>query len=113
MSDTFFIKQNDTLGDLIYDLTDSSGSDVDITGASVVLNARHGRARTNLLNRVACEIVSTSNPARVKYSPQPGDFPDPADDVKIEFEVTFLSGRVQTFPNDRLGMPLRVTAELG
>lgn len=109
--DTFFVKQNDTLSALEYDLTDSSGSDVDISGASVAFTMRRVGAKTNTVDEQAASIV-TNKPARVKYEWQAGDLATPGDYLG-EFEVTFGSGGTMTFPNDKLGFPIRVTAELG
>ena len=95
---TFYIKQNDTRPELDIFLRDDKDRTINITGASVKFSMRN--ASTNVV-KVSLGSVTTVNSTsgRVKYSFSSADT-DTAGNFDGEFQVTFVGGQVETFPND-------------
>lgn len=92
----FYIKQNDTTPSLRATLM-WSGSAVDLTGASVGFHMRDAYTGTVIIDSPAT-IVDAANGV-VEYEWLPADTAV-AGLYEGEFEVTFASGEVMTFPND-------------
>lgn len=95
MSD-FSIKVGDTSPAILVEL---SPSDVDVSGASVVFNMWDRRTKTVKIDRAAATIVAASGPAQLSYAWAVEDT-DTEDTFEAEFEVTYVDGSVETFPND-------------
>lgn len=93
----FNIRQNDTGPTLDRTLTDSEGATVDITGATIVFNMRDTNG-TVKVNRAVATIVGAGTAGTVRYSWVAADT-NTTGLYNGEFEVTFASGRIQTFPN--------------
>ncbi len=94
---TFNIKQNDTSPAIQYALTPVS---VVLTGATVVFNMKaRGSNTVPVISRAAASIVTATGTPTVKYDWQEGDTALFGNYV-AEFEVTYLDGTVETFPND-------------
>lgn len=89
----FTMKLGDTSPVLSYAITPTS---VDLTGATVVFNmARRG---VTILNRAAATVTTATGTPTVAYTWAAGDT-DLEGLHLAEFEVTFASGAIETFPN--------------
>lgn len=98
MSADFYIKRNDTGEALQCTLVDGLGTAPNLTGASVrFLMRREGKSTAKV--SAAAEVVSADGGV-VRYVWQAGDT-DAAGDYEGEFEVTFIDGKVMTFPSSR------------
>lgn len=93
----FTIKQNDTSPAIKAILLDSDDNPVNLTGASVSFHM------TNFVgNEVVVDddaVVNDPTAGIVYYQWSPGDTAE-SGKHKAEFEVTFLDGEIETFPND-------------
>ena len=95
---TFYIKQNDTRPELDVFLRDDKDRTINVTGATVKFNMRN--ASDNIVKVNAGSVTTvTSTGGRVKYSFSSADT-DTAGNFDGEFQVTFVGGQVETFPND-------------
>ena len=95
---TFYIKQNDTRPELDIFLRDDKDRSINITGATVKFSMRN--AATNVVKISLASVTTVSSTAgRVKYSFTASDT-DTAGNFDGEFQVTFVGGQVETFPND-------------
>lgn len=92
---TFTVKRGDTGPALVYALSPSS---VVLSGATVVANMRNRQTGVVKINRKPATIVTASGSPTVKYAWAAGDL-DTAGTYDFEFEVTYLDGTVETFPN--------------
>ena len=95
---TFYIKQNDTRPELDIFLRDDKDRSINITGATVKFSMRN--ASTNVVKISLAAVTPVSSTAgRVKYSFTASDT-DTAGNFDGEFQVTFIAGQIETFPND-------------
>ena len=95
---TFYIKQNDTRPELDVFLRDDKDRTINVTGATVKFNMRNASDNTVKVNLGSVTTVS-STAGRVKYSFSSADT-DTSGNFDGEFQVTFVGGQVETFPND-------------
>ena len=95
---TFYIKQNDTRPELDVFLRDDKDRTINVTGATVKFNMRNASDNTVKIDNGSVTTVSSTS-GRVKYSFSAADT-DTAGNFDGEFEVTFVGGQVETFPND-------------
>jgi len=95
---TFYIKQNDTRPELDVFLRDDKDRTINITGAAVKFNMRNASDNTIKIDNGSVTTVSSTS-GRVKYSFSAANT-DTAGNFDGEFEVTFVGGQVETFPND-------------
>ena len=95
---TFYIKQNDTRPELDVFLRDDKDRSINVTGASVKFNLRNASDNVVKVDNGSVTTVS-STAGRVKYSFSASDT-DPSGKFDGEFQVTFVGGQVETFPND-------------
>lgn len=95
MSDIFLIKRNDTGPVLEVQLKDGNKQPVPIFGATVVFNMGTIDGEV-LVDRGAVTIVDQETGV-VRYPWVAGDTSE-AGTHRGEFEVTFIDGRVETFP---------------
>ena len=95
---TFYIKQNDTRPDLDVFLRDDKDRTINVTGATVKFNMRNASDNIVKVNAGSVTTVSSTS-GRVKYSFSTADT-DTAGNFDGEFQVTFVGGQVETFPND-------------
>ena len=93
---SFNIKQNDTRPTLSVVVADSSGTAINITGASVLFKMRAVNSSSLKVNSSAT-ITNASNGA-VSYTFSASDT-DTAGLFQGEFQVTFSGGAIETFPN--------------
>ena len=95
---TFNIKQNDTRPELDVFLRDDKDRTINVTGATVKFNMRNASDNIVKVNAGSVTTVSSTS-GRVKYSFSTADT-DTAGNFDGEFQVTFVGGQVETFPND-------------
>lgn len=110
MTDTAFLKQNDTSPTLDAILIDAAGNVVDVTGASVQFHMQ--RIGQSALKIDAAATVVDGAAGHVRYTLQAGDTDTPGS-YKAEYEVTFLDGTVETFKNTPDQLRVVITPELG
>lgn len=104
----WYWKANDTAPAIEGQLTDSSGSPVDVTGASVTFIMKAVGGNTPKINAAATIVTAASG--IVKYTPATGDT-DTAGDYLAEFQVIFGDGSKETFPNPAY-LAVTITADL-
>ena len=107
--DPHYIKQNDTAGSLKRTLVDAFGSPVNLTGATIKFSMRVKPAGTTKIS-LADATVADGGLGKAQY-----DFTalntDTADEFEAEFQVTYSSGKIQTFPNDGY-IPIIITDDI-
>jgi hypothetical protein len=95
---TFYIKQNDTRPELDVFLRDDKDRSINVTGASVKFNMRNVSNNVVKVDNGSVTTVSSTS-GRVKYAFSASDT-DTSGNFDGEFQVTFVGGQVETFPND-------------
>jgi hypothetical protein len=95
---TFYIKQNDTRPELDVFLRDDKDRSINITGAVVKFSLRNASDNSVKISLGSVTTVS-STAGRVKYSFSASDT-DTSGNFDGEFQVTFVGGQIETFPND-------------
>jgi len=93
---TFFVKQNDTSPKLAATLKDGNGQVVDVTGASVRFHMARMNSNTAVVD--AAGTVTNGGAGAVEYAWTPSNTAN-VGTYRGEFEVTFPSGLVETYPN--------------
>lgn len=94
----FYIKQNDTSPALQATLKDSNDTAIDLSSASVKFHMRKVGAVTPKIDGNA--TISNADGGVVYYQWQTGDT-DTIGSYEAEFEVTFVGGEIESFPNNR------------
>lgn len=97
MQPTFTIKRGDTGPRLLYSLMPAA--EVDLTGATVRFNMRSRAEGSVRVNRAPAVIVTAIGTPTVAYDWQVGNTAV-AELCDAEFEVTYVGGAVETFPNN-------------
>ena len=110
MTDTAYLKQNDTSPALDAILTDAGGNAVDVTGANVRFHMQKIGATTLKIDAAATVVDGPSG--HVRYTLQAGDTDTPSS-YKAEYEVTFPDGSIETFKNTPDQLRVVITPELG
>ena len=95
MSDAFYIKRNDTSPIFRVILKDGADAVVVVTGATVRF---HMFDEAKVLKVDAAAVINAGSAGDVQYEWIAADT-DTAGFFDSEFEVTFSSGRIETFPN--------------
>ena len=92
---TFYIKQNDTSPSMLATLQDANGVAVDLTGATV--NFYMGNINGNVVTSTATIVNAEAGLVRYDWVAL-----DTADSgmYQAEFEVIFIGGTKETFPNN-------------
>ncbi len=105
----FFTKRNDTKA-LTAQFKDTTGAVVDITGASVVFTMTGpDNNNTKKVDR-GTVTITTASTGKVSYPWQSGET-NQAGLFKGEFEVTYSSGLVETFPAEG-AINIRIAGDL-
>tara|TARA_R100001440_G_scaffold21063_3_gene34812 strand:+ start:578 stop:901 length:324 start_codon:yes stop_codon:yes gene_type:complete len=104
----FNIKQNDTSPEIGAVLKDGSGNAIDLTAASVRFHMKRIGATTASVTSAA--TIVNADAGSVKYVWQTGDTSTPGS-FQAEFQVTFVNGSIETFPNDG-SIAIEITPEL-
>ena len=102
----FYLKRNDTKEPIQATLSDQAGP-VDLSGATVRF---HMKDRRGVVVVDADAEVVTAASGVVRYQWQAEDT-EAAGDFYAEWEVTFASGAVQTFPNEN-DIGIRIAADV-
>ena len=110
MTQTAYIKQNDTSPTLDAILTDDDGNPVNVFGASVRFHLK--KLGATALKVDAAATVVDGEAGHVRYALQAGDTDTPGS-YKAEFEVTFPDGSIETFTNTPTQLRVVITPELG
>ena len=93
----FYIKQNDTSPSMLATLEDASGNAINLLGASVRF---HMSAISSSITKVdASASIVTPAAGTVQYDWDALDT-DTIGSFQAEFEVTYVDGTIETFPND-------------
>ena len=110
MTDTAYLKQNDTSPALDAILTDANGDPVDVTDSTVRFHMMQIGATTLKIDAVASVIDGPTG--HVRYALQNGDTDTPGS-YKAEYQVTFPDGSTETFKNTPDQLRVVITPELG
>jgi hypothetical protein len=110
MTDTAYLKQNDTSPALDAILTDANGAVVNVTGSSVRFHMLKIGASALKINAPASVIDGEAG--HVRYNLQVGDTDTPGT-YKAEYQVTFPDGSIETFKNTPDQLRVVITPELG
>lgn len=94
----FYIKQNDTSPIIQATLKDASDELIDLTGASVRFHMRKIGNTTAKVDSAA--TVEDALNGVVSYAWQAADT-DTIGTFQCEFEVTYIDGGIETFPNSK------------
>jgi hypothetical protein len=92
------VKKNDTGSAIQATLTDATGAVVNLTGATVKFTMTADGSSTPKVNKQTATVASPATAGVVQYAWQSGNL-DTAGPYRGEFEVTFGSGAVQTYPS--------------
>lgn len=92
---TFKIKRGDTGPSMLYRLLPTS---IVLTGATVVFNMRSDGGEENVVDRSPAVIEVATGTPTLRYDWLPSDTEE-AGTFNGEFEVTYVDGSVETFPN--------------
>jgi hypothetical protein len=106
--DTFNIKEGDFLPVLQRTLYDENDAAVDLTNATSVKFTMK-RGATTKISKVGCAIIDTLN-GIVQYA-WTGTDTDTPGVYDAEFQVTYVSAKIETFPNDGY-IKITITPEL-
>ena len=107
-SNIFYMKQNDTAPAIRATLSDSDGIAVDLTDATVRFLMK---TQSNILTANGAATILDSANGVVQYAWEVGDTMNEGTHL-AEFEVTYSSGKVESFPN-RGYIKVKVTKEVG
>lgn len=110
----FTIKQNDTWPPLTATLKGDGGAAIDLTEASAVRILL--KSDTVTVKTGPVDITDAPN-GKISYEWEGAEGEDPADTgtpgtYKMEFEITWATGKVQSIPNDSY-KELEIVEELG
>lgn len=93
--EVFEIKRNDTSPAILFSLDPA----VNLVGAAVVFSMRPRGGGATVIDRAAASVHGDASVSSVvRYDWAVGDTAD-AGSYEAEFEVTYLDGSVETFPN--------------
>ncbi len=98
MAERFYLKQNDLRPDLKVRLLDETDP-VDLTNATgvrILMSSRKTGLKVNAAMTIADQTIEATKGV-VSYAWAPGDT-DIAGDYQAEFQVTWPTGKPQTFP---------------
>lgn len=94
---TFYVKQNDTAPSIRATLKDGDDAVIDLTDATVRFHMRTIGGTTAKIDSAASIVIPATN-GIVQYDWTAADT-DTIGSFQAEFEVTYSSGRIETFPN--------------
>ena len=92
----FYLMQNDTSPSVAFQLIDGTGTPISLVGASVKFFMYAPGAASAKVNAAA--TITDSGLGKVSYTPTASNTDTPGDYL-AQFQVTFASSAVETFPN--------------
>lgn len=92
---TYYVKEDDTAPSLQATLKKPDGSPVDLTDTNVDIRITGARGASNTINADA--TIDDAAGGVVLYQLQPDDTNEGR--YRVEFEVTYDDGSIETFPN--------------
>jgi len=92
----FYIKQNDTAPYLLVTLKDGNENIIDLTAATAVFKMRAVGQTT--VKTDAAAIIHNADGGQVRYEWVAADT-DTIGSYEAEFQITFVDGKIETFPN--------------
>lgn len=104
----FTIKRGDTSPALLFELLPK---DVVLSGATVRFNMRIRDTNTVVVNRASGAVEVGVGTPTVRYNWTQADTAK-AGEYDAEFEVTYLDGKIETFPNDGF-IPILINEDIG
>jgi len=93
---TFYIKEGDTEPRLAAQLKNPDGSSVDLSTSTVSIRVAESRGGSNIINDKT-EIIDATD-GKIAYRFTNGDA-DTVGRYRVEFEVEYDSGFIETYPN--------------
>lgn len=93
----FNIKQNDTSPSLSATLLDGSSNAIDLTDATVRFHMKAAGSSSVAVDGAA--VIVEAAEGTVRYEWMDGDT-ETTGSYQAEFEVTYVNGTIETFPND-------------
>lgn len=93
----WYVKRNDTYSSVTEQLLDENLSPVNLSGCVVKFNMRLKTAAVAKVSSSATIVNAATGTVRYQWQ---GADTDTAGEYRAEWQVTFSSGRVQTYPND-------------
>jgi len=105
---TFYVKQNDTSPSMLATLKNADGNAVDISGGTVRFHLRQVGADSALVDSAA--VIVDGVGGIVRYDWLASDTVS-VGSYQAEFEVTYSSGAIETFPNDGY-ISVKITGEI-
>lgn len=94
----FVLKKNDTTPQVVMSLMEEDGSDIDLTGATVRFHMTPYGSSTEKVDTTAS--ILNAEKGIVQYTWIAGDT-DTTGWYRAEFEVTYGTGEVESFPNSQ------------
>jgi len=93
---TLYYKEGDDSPSLAVSLKNPDGTVATLSGAEVDIRITKARGGENVVNSDAS--IQNADEGSVSYDPSDTDFDEPGR-YRVEFEVTYDDGSVETFPN--------------
>ena len=108
----FYLNQGDTSPSIQGTCKDSAGVVVDVTGAGIKFSMTNLAKRTVKVQLATATIVDGTN-GIIKYNQSAGDVDEPGDYL-CKWQVTFVGGLIQTYPNNNANpFVLHISREAG
>lgn len=113
MAEIHYWTVGDSLPPLRGTATDGDGNPVDLTTATGVHFFLREKNGTAVVMSGAGQVWGTPTAGGLEFKPGNGDIPTVPGKYEGEFEITFASGDVLTFPNRKPKIPVVITEQIG
>lgn len=108
MADVFKIKRNDTGDALEYTISPSLPAGVSVSSAVFNMRLKDG---ATTISRAAATVVAATGRAVLQYTWTAANTAT-AGDYVYEFETLLSNGQIKTYPNDKIGEPLKIEEDI-